>query len=50
MPPSILGKEDRRAGIHGGGRQQAAAAMVALGWGLPAAKVRRESEREARRS
>ena len=50
IPPSILGKEARRAGIHGGGRQQAAAAMVALRWGLPAAKVRRESEREARRS
>ena len=29
FPPSILGKEACRAGFHGGGRQQAAAAMVA---------------------
>ena len=50
IPPSILGKEARRGEIHGGGRQQAAAAMVAPWWGSTAAKVRRESEREARRS
>ena len=47
---SILGKEARRVGIHGGGRQQAAAAMVAPRWGSTAAKERRESEREARGS
>ena len=50
IPPSILGKEARRAEIHGGGRQQAAAAMVAPRWGSTAAKERRESEREARGS
>ena len=48
IPSSILGKEARRAEIHGGGRQQAAAAMVAPRWGSTAAKERRESEREAR--
>ena len=50
IPPSILGKEARRAEIHGGGRRQAAAAMVAPRWGSTAAKERRESEREARGS
>jgi hypothetical protein len=50
IPPSILGKEARRAEIHGGGRQQAATAMVAPRWGSTAAKERRESEREARGS
>ena len=50
FPPSIWGKEARRAGIHGGGGQQAAAAMVAPRWGSTAAKVRRESERETRGS
>ena len=49
-PPSILGKEARRAEMHGGGRQQAAVAMVALRWGSTASKERRESEREARGS
>ena len=48
IPPSILGKEARRAEIHGGGRQQAATAMVAPRWGSTAAMERRESEREAR--
>ena len=38
IPPSILGKEARRAEIHGGGRQQVAAAMVAPRWGSTAAK------------
>ena len=46
IPPSILGKEARRAEIHGGGRQQAAAAMVAPRWESTAAKERRESERK----
>ena len=50
IPSSILGKEARRAEIHGGGRQQAAAAMVAPRWGSTAAKERRESEREERGS
>ena len=50
IPPSILGKEARRAEIHGGGRRKAAAAMVVPRWGLTAAKERRESEREARGS
>ena len=50
IPPSILGKEARRAEINARRRQQAAAAMVAPRWGLTAAKERRESEREARGS
>ena len=50
IPPSILGKEARRAEIHGRGRQAAAAAMVAPRWGSTAAKVRRDCESEARRS
>ena len=50
FPPSILGKEARRAGSKAAGGQQAAAAMVAPRWGSTAAKERRESEREARGS
>ena len=46
FPPSILGKEARRAVIHGSGRHQAATAMVAPRWGSTAAKERRESERK----
>ena len=46
LPPSISGKKVCKEGSHGGGRQQAAAAVVAPLRGSTVAKERRESERK----